>query len=104
MCRITNQRTYPYDITEMKMALLWHRIGTNLWGKPAGYGNSNTSHLQISYPRHDTLPRDYMIGQKKLLAMKRRTEPLFPQYGGVALYQRMQCGMACGLWACLTSC
>ena len=38
-----------------------------------------------------------MIGQKKLVTAKRRTELLFPQGGGVALNQRMQWGEACGL-------
>src|SRR5438045_6154285 len=57
---------------------------------PNGLSHGCVCHFQISHPWHDVLFLDHMIGQEKLVAMKGRTEPLFPQCGGVALYQWMQ--------------
>src|SRR5437762_11880305 len=58
-----------------------------------GLDYGSTCHLQIDHPWHDALPLDHMVSQEKLVAAKSRTEPLFPQRGGVVLHQRMQRGV-----------
>src|SRR5436309_12900961 len=83
--RADNQRTYPDNIAQADLARLQHLIITD------GLSHSGACHLQIGNSGHNTLPLDHMIGQEKLVTVKGRTELLFPQGGGGALDQRMQC-------------
>ena len=80
--RTNDQRTGPHNMSEVQADDLIHT--------PKGLDHSPAYHLQIGYPWHDPLSPDHMIGQEELVTPKGRAEPMFPERGGVLLYQRMQ--------------
>ena len=92
------QGTAPYDLGEAYDAFLF------LLSASHGKSNGSTCHLQVGHPWHHALPFDYVIGQKKLVTAKGRTELLFEEIRAVLLHQRMQRGNRRDACRCEASC